>query len=276
MELLVIRSKWDLDALPLEQFLEKVYGWGFDGSEIHLPSLHASPQECIERHEALELKFVAMITTEGRTADEHCASLEERFAAAIQYKPILINCHTGRDIFSLDDNLKIFRKSLVLSEESSVPICHETHRGRATFSTLSTRALLEALPSLQLNADFSHWCCVHESLLQDQQETLALAVAHAGYIHARVGHMEGPQVNDPRAPEWQSELNAHFGWWEEIVRTRTRSGAPFTAVCPEFGPHPYMPAAPFTRLPVADIQEVVVFMMELLRQRLTPVAEAQQ
>jgi hypothetical protein len=268
MNVLMMRSKWDLDALPFEEFLRYTKSAGFDGTEIHLPSLHAEPEASIALHEEYGLKFIAMVITEGKTADEHIAMLEQRFRSALRYKPLLVNCHTGRDIFSLEENLRIFQRGVALSEETGVPLCHETHRGRALFSVTSTRAILSALPAVRLNADFSHWCCVHESLLHDQEESVQLAIRHTAYIHARVGHMQGPQVSDPRAPEWSAEVERHFGWWEQIAAERARQGAPWLAVCPEFGPAPYMPSLPFTRQPVADLREVIVHQMEQLRRRL--------
>ena len=90
---------------------------GFDGTEIHLPSLHATPEECIALHEKYGLAFVAMITTEGKTAEEHCRSLEDRYRTAVRYRPMLVNCHTGRDIFTLEENLRIFRTGIALEEE---------------------------------------------------------------------------------------------------------------------------------------------------------------
>ena len=268
MKILMIRSKWDLDDLPLEEFLRYARSSGFDGTEIHLPSLHADPAESIALHEQNGLVFIAMVTTEGSSPDEHIASLKSRFDAAIRYKPLFINCHTGRDIFSLEENLRIFQTGIDLSTESGTPLYHETHRGRALYSVPSTRAILTTLPAVRLNADFSHWCCVHESLLQDQEESVQMAIRHTAYVHARVGHAEGPQVSDPRAPEWTAEVEQHCKWWEQIAAERARQGASCLALCPEFGPAPYMPALPFTRQPVSNLREVVIHQMRELRRRL--------
>ncbi len=268
MNILLIRSKWDLDDLPLEEFLRYSRTQGFDGTEIHLPSLHASPEESIGLHESHALRFVAMITTEGSSPEEHITTLEQRFRSAVRYKPLLVNCHTGRDIFTLEENLRIFRRGEELSSEAGIPLCHETHRGRAMFSAPSTSAILSALPALRLTADFSHWCCVHESLLLDQEEAVHRAIRHTEYIHARVGHMEGPQVSDPRAPEWAAEVERHLSWWEQIAAGRARAGAPVLAICPEFGPPPYMPTLPYTKQPVSDIRDVIVHQQQQLRKRL--------
>jgi hypothetical protein len=162
----------------------------------------------------------------------------------------------------------IFRRARQLEVELGVRVVHEIHRGRATFSTTATAALLEELPDLKLAADFSHWCCVHESLLADQEERVERAIKRSYHIHARVGHPEGPQVTDPRAPEWQEAVAAHLGWWQRIVDHHRASGSAILTICPEFGPPGYMPTLPYTRQPVADLWELNCYMKDLLQKRL--------
>jgi len=268
MRLRIARSKWDMDDLPLDRFLEKIAAAGFDASDIHIPSLRESPEQTAGLHARHGIALVAMITSEGRTPEEHCASLRERFALAARCAPVLINCHTGRDTFTREENLAVFRESLALSRRSGIPLTHETHRGRALYSAPAAREILQAVPELRLTADFSHWCCVHESLLADQPEALSLAIERTDYIHARVGHAEGPQVSDPRAPEWSAEVEAHMGWWRRIAGARRAAGAEDLVVCPEFGPAPYMPLIPRSRTPVADLWEITLFMKDLLRENL--------
>jgi sugar phosphate isomerase/epimerase len=268
MRLLLIRSKWDLPDMPLVDFAAQARAWGFDGCEIYLPALEEPPDEARDILSRAGLALVGQIVTEGDSADQHLRSFEQRFAHAVRYAPARINAHTGRDRFTPEENLTIFERAGELALSAGVPLTHETHRGRALFSTLSTLTLLRKIPALRLTADFSHWCCVHESLLADQQEALEAAIERTDYIHARVGHAEGPQVSDPMAPEWSAELEAHMNWWEAITHRRMRQGASSLAICPEFGPDPYMPRLPYTRQPVADLSSVVLAMTDLLRRRL--------
>lgn len=263
MKVLITRSRWEFTEVALPVFLKKVRDAGFDGTDIHLPSLTESPREIRLMHADHNLALIGMITTEGSTPAEHRASLERGFSLAAEAGVIHLNCHTGKDFFPFEENCAIFEKSLTLSREYGIPISHETHRGRALFSAQAAMEILRTLPEVRLTADFSHWCCVHESLLEDQQEAVDLAIAHTDYIHARVGHPEGPQVSDPRAPEWKRELDAHLVWWKKIVDRHRSSGS--IAICPEFGPAPYMPALPFTRQPVTDLWEVTLWMKDLLR-----------
>lgn len=268
MDLLITRSMWDFPEETLERFLERVKEAGFDGTDLHLPFLKERPGVIRSLHEKVGLVLFGMITTDGMTVAEHLETLERRFALAAEIGPVHLNCHTGKDYFSLDDNLRIFSRAQELSARHGIPISHETHRGRALFSSVAARELLGALPEIRLTADFSHWCCVHESLLADQPEAIELAIGQSDYIHARVGHPEGPQVSDPRAPEWKAELDAHILWWKRIVQKRRASGASRLGICPEFGPWPYMPLLPWTRQPVTNLWEVTLWMKDVLRREL--------
>lgn len=268
MKILVTRSMWEFADVPLDSFLRKVKEAGYDGTDIYLPSLKEPPAIVRKLHEHYGLILIGMITTEGRTPQEHVSSLERGFALAAELRPNHLNCHTGKDFFSLAENCAIFRKSQDLSRSCGIPISHETHRGRALFSAIAAQELLTALPDLRLTADFSHWCCVHESLLQDQPDALELAIQRSDYIHARVGHIEGPQVSDPRAPEWKTEVDTHLGWWKKIVAARRADGAATIAICPEFGAAPYMPLLPFTKQPVANLWEITLWMKGILREHL--------
>jgi hypothetical protein len=136
------------------------------------------------------------------------------------------------------------------------------------FSAPATAQVLSARPLLKLVADFSHWCCVHESLLADQAERVERAIHHSFAIHARIGHAEGPQVPDPRDPFWQPNLDAHLGWWRKIVDARRAEGHPMFPITPEFGPAPYMTLLPHTQTPIVDLWEVNVFIREWLKGQL--------
>ena len=58
--------------------------------------------------------------------------------------------------------------------------------------------------------------------MNDQEETVNLTLDRTDHIHARIGHPEGPQVNDPRAPEWDDAVKAHVAWWDKIVERKKK------------------------------------------------------
>lgn len=127
---------------------------------------------------------------------------------------------------------------------------------------------MDRYPGLRMTADFSHWCCVSESLLSDQKEFMDRAVKRCDYIHARVGHQEGPQVNHPGAHEHKVELNAHFEWWKQILYNAKEKGESEFCICTEFGPQPYMQTLPFTNKVVASQWEINVYMQKLIEREL--------
>jgi sugar phosphate isomerase/epimerase len=254
---------------PMETFIARVAADGFDGTEMYLPLITDSAATVMALHAAYGLKHrIIDIDTEGETPGEHRESFDRAVEQALQFEPDLINSHTGRDIFALPDNVDLYRHAIAMATEVGVPIVHETHRYRPTYSAIETRRYLEALPELTLNADLAHWMVVHESDLTDQEETVQLALRRSRHIHARVGFEEGPQINDPRAPEWAGHVDRHIGLWQRIVDNCRAAGVAALAITPEFGPAPYVPTLPHTGAPVVDVWEINVFMMDLLRARL--------
>lgn len=181
-------------------------------------------------------------------------------------RPIYINCHSGRDFFTADQKLQIIAFTTKLSQSSGIPVYHETHRGRALYSAPVTRELIERNKDLRITLDISHWCNVHESLLGDQADTINTVLGRVDHIHARVGHPEGPQVSEPRAPEWETAVKAHFAWWDTVVETKKKEGKALT-VLTEFGPPDYMPTTPYTRQPLASQWDINVYMMNTFRKR---------
>ncbi len=75
---------------------------------------------------------------------------------------------SGTDFSTPEETLRVLLRAARLEEELGIPVVHEVHRGRATFSTPPTAALPERMPGLKLAADFSHYCCVHKSLLESR------------------------------------------------------------------------------------------------------------
>ncbi|WP_309399450.1 sugar phosphate isomerase/epimerase family protein [Cerasicoccus maritimus] len=258
MDLIFTKSKWEMWDDPLEEFLQRAVADGFDAVEIFLPAQPESASEIAQRVADHGLLLVAQIITEGDTPAEHIAVMRDRFAFAVETKPLLVNSHTGSDVFSFEENCEIFRVACELAESAGILFTHETHRGRLTSSGPQTKRLLEAIPELRLNADFSHWFCVHESDLSNQGENVELAIQRSSHIHARVGFSEGPQVPDPLAPEYSEWTELHLALWRRIIKARQSAGAEFLTITPEFGPPPYMPVEPFSGRPLADAWEVNV------------------
>jgi sugar phosphate isomerase/epimerase len=268
MRVIFIGTNWGVEEPTLEKTLLKLRSAGFDGVEMGAPVDPAARAQLRAALADAGLALVAQQWTAGATAADHARSFEDQYRRNAELKPLLVNSHTGKDWFTLEENLVIFRRAKELEGEVGIPIAHETHRGRALFSMRTTSEILDALPTVHLTADFSHWCCVHESYLEDQGATLDRAVRRSIHIHARVGQPEAPQVTDPRAPEWKEAVETHLRWWQRIVDHQRTAGREFLTICPEFGPPLYMPTLPHTQKPVAELWEVDKYMRQLLKERI--------
>jgi sugar phosphate isomerase/epimerase len=268
LKLILGKSKWEMWDDPLDVFLQRVKASGFDATEISLSSLHEPAVDVAQLHTDYGLRLIGQILTQGQTYQDHLKSLEVQFEFAAQCQVAFINSHAGRDIFDFAENIQIFQRAIQLSQSSGIPFLFETHRGRPTYSAIETRKYLEALPDMRLTADFSHWMVVHESGLDDQSENIDMAISRADYIHARVGYAEGPQIPDPRAPEWEYAVERHLQLWQQIIDQHKRNGRETLYITPEFGPPDYMHTAPFTNQPVGDVWEQNMYMKDLLVSKL--------
>ncbi len=270
MQILFFCPRWGSENIPVELFFEKVKQAGYDGVEMGLP-LHAGERDTLLQ--LLQKYRLQLIGQHWECTLSDSAHYEKDFERYLRNlaaaQPLLINSQTGKDYFSFERNVALIQQADAIARETGVKIIHETHRGKFSFSLNVIIPYLERLPSLRLCADFSHWCNVAESLLQEpeQQPLLERVVLRADHIHARVGFSQSPQVPDPRAPEYEEALDCHVAWWDAIVSQRRKEGCKIVTITPEFGPHPYMPSLPFTRQPVTDQWEVNKHMKELLTQR---------
>ena len=199
--------------------------------------------------------------------DASLAQYEARLKELIVWNPTLINSHTGSDFFTLEQNTAFIEVANRLSAKHNVPIYHETHRGRFSYTLPDTQNYLNAIPDLRLTLDISHWMVVHESLLQGKDAALEDTLERTDHIHARVGYAEGPQVNDPEAPEWKNAVNRHLDIWEQIIKKGWKRNGVFT-ITTEFGPPNYLQTLPFTGVPVADQWKANVFIMNAIKKRM--------
>jgi len=264
----IMATDWGFEG-NRDAFCAAVKKEGYDGIEVWWP---VEPKDQDELFNALQKHGLKVgFLCGGWQADwkEHLATFKKNTESAATnkvQKPLYINCHSGRDHFSFEQNSLFIQHTDQLNRSSAVPIYHETHRSRILFAAHVARQYIEKFSGLRLTLDISHWCNVHESMLGDQKETVELALQRAGHIHARIGHPEGPQVNDPRAPEWEGIVKQHVAWWDSIAERKRKNGERLT-ILTEFGPPDYMPVLPYTRQPVADQWAINVHMLNLLRKR---------
>ena len=270
-DLKIMATNWGFPG-SIDEYCAKVKKDGYDGIEIWWQLEKPAQDELFAALKKYQLEVGFLCAGFDSNYQQHFTQFTTMVdAAATQtiQRPLYINCHSGRDYFSYDQNKTFIDHTIALSKRTGVIICHETHRSRMLFAAPVGRQFIDKNPGLRITFDVSHWCNVSESLLQDQQETVDLTLARVDHIHARIGHPEGPQVNDPRAPEWDAALKAHFAWWDKVVEEKKKNGQRLT-ILTEFGPPDYMPTLPYTREPLADQWAINVHMMQLLRKRYIP------
>ncbi len=264
----IMGTNWGF-AGDTDSFCAKAKAAGYDGIEMWWPNDAKEKENLFAalKKYGLEIGFLVGDGNSDyhKNLEKFSKNLELAATNTIQ-KPLYINCHSGKDYFSFEQNLAFMSATSKMKTQTGIRICHETHRSRILFNAPLTRQFIEHVPDLKITADLSHWCCVHESLLEDQTGTVDLALSKTEHIHARIGHAEGPQVNDPRAPEWAKAVEIHFGWWDKVVE-RLRKENQTVTILTEFGPPNYMPTLPYTRQAVANQWDINVYMMNILKKR---------
>lgn len=263
--------RWGSSDLTWKAFVKKAKDAGYDGIEygIHNDALLRELDEAWEAAEQLGMPVISQHhATNDRDINLHADNYSGWFEKIRPYPATKVNTQTGKDFFTFEQNKRLIDIASAYSQSASVDVFHETHRGKFTFAAHITYEYLQKLPDLRLVLDISHWVNVAESYLEDQPEAVALAIQRAGHLHARVGFPEGPQIPDPRVPEWSEALNRHLQWWDQVIaRMRSESPDGIITITPEFGPYPYMTHLPGSNKPIADQWEVNRFMMELLKER---------
>lgn len=268
LEVIVLATNWGFEG-SVDALCAKVKKAGYDGLELWWPTKEADQKELFVALEKYQLKIAFLCGGSGPDFEKHFAQYKKAVNEALATKPLYINSHSGKDYFSFDQNAKIVEFTVERMEATGIKVLHETHRGRMCYSAPITRVFLEKHPKMKLTLDISHWTNVHESMLTDQKENVELALSRTYNIHARVGHEEGPQVNDPRAPEWKYALDQHLEWWDKVITMREAEGAKRITFLAEFGPPNYLQTLPFTNQPVANQWDINVHMLNLIKNRYT-------
>jgi sugar phosphate isomerase/epimerase len=259
---------WGSEMTPLPELCEKLVEAGYHGVEAFVPDQDGGEfRATLERH---GLKFIAQhaLTLDPDFA-KHRETTARRLRRLAALRPEFLSSQTGRDYFSFEENRELLLLADEISAETGVTIIHETHRGRFSFAAQALRPYLEELPKLKLTLDISHWCVVSESLLEDQEEAVEMALNRAEHVHARVGGPQTPQIIDPRSPVWQTEVRRHLGWWRRIAERYLREGRERMTVTVEFGPVPYTTVHPEHGKPLLEQWEANLGIREILTAHLS-------
>ncbi len=262
-----ICSSWGQGHLPIGEFVTKALEAGFDGVEVNVPFDEKFTTSLLGVIKGSGASFIAQqhLPPTAETFDQYRNKLNDYLLHLAALNPLFINSHTGKDFYSFDENSLLIEDCSKISKKTGIKIVHETHRGRFSYHASSLLPYIHKFEDIEFTADFSHFCVVSESLLEDQEHILEKIVPRCKYIHARVGFGQGAQVNHPFAHEWKSTLDRFVTWWQSIIEVAKSTGEKAFYNCPEFGTAPYMPALPYTQQPVSNQWEINVQMMGCLK-----------
>lgn len=260
MKVRSIKSLWGMTG-SLEEQVRKIAESGYQGIEAPLPSKKDAAlfKELLHSY---ELDYVAQIFAETKE------SFQAQAAACVEYAPLLVNAQSGRDDMDEREQFDFFTEAVRVEKGLGLIVGHETHRSRPLFTPWTTEKLLNTIEDLKITADFSHWVCVTESLLERYGKAVQTACERTIHVHSRVGYAQGPQVPDPRDSHYQKELHSHLGWWKRVAEERKKEGHRFTTFTPEYGPSPYMQTLPYTQAPAADLWDVCLWMKSFVEKEL--------
>ncbi len=253
MQLKLIYPQWGSAHLKWSHFLKKVKDVGYDGIEIPLPLVKKEKEQIISMVGDYGLEIVAQHwQTKAGDFKTHKTQYLEQLINLAESTPLLVNSHTGMDFFNYDQNAELIQLGLDVEQEYGIPITHETHRSRFSYAAHACKSYLKDFPNLKLTADFAHWTCVAETLLENQTEAVALAIEHTYHIHARVGSAQSPQVIDPTDERYADELAQFKKWWRAMIKNAKQKGRDYITIAPEHGPYPYATHLPHSDVLLAD------------------------
>lgn len=239
--------RWGFESIPWEVFVVRVKEAGYAGIEWFPYSERIDSQIVLTllQQQGLELCIVMTVTGVHNDIDNYLIELRKQLLDICSIRngdlaPLFISAQTGREYYTEEQIDLCLACCAEVSREFQIPIYHETHRNKWAYAAHVVLPVLKKHPNLLLTLDISHWFCVSESYLEDQQEVVEMAVVQARHIHARVGHIEGPQVYEPSSPEYAETLEAHLKIWDKYIKARLEMGAEVCTITPEFGPPPYM------------------------------------
>jgi hypothetical protein len=274
MNLSFFCPRWGFERIPWETFLTNVKEAGYAGIEWFPYSEKIDYQKVIRGLQQQQLEFCIVMTVVQyyERFDDYISALKKQLLDLCNvrngdYAPLHITAQTGREYFTADQIEKCLACCAEVSRQTGIPIYQETHRNKWAYAAHAVLPVLEKHPDLLLTLDVSHWFCVSESYLQDQQVVVQKAIRQAHHIHARVGHTQGPQVYEPSAPEYAEALEAHLKIWDQWIQLRREDGAARCTITPEFGPPPYMVFANRKGSPEEEQWRLNIWMKSFLEKR---------
>ncbi|MBU2870736.1 hypothetical protein [Colwellia sp. E2M01] len=128
--------KWGCEDLSYSEFFQRVKADGYDGVEMTIPNNPKLKQEILDGCLSMGLELIAQQVEAGQASnfEEHKDLFYQYLNNAMDVNPRFINCQTGKDYFTMAENIELIDMAEELSAKRGVKIAHELHRGRFSYS----------------------------------------------------------------------------------------------------------------------------------------------
>ena len=157
-ELKILATNWGFPG-TLDEYMAKVKKEGYDGIEIWWPMEKKDQDEMFAALKKYNLEVGFLCGASQSNYKEHFEFFKKMIDAAAAntiQKPLYINCHSGRDYFSYDENKSFIDHTTPLAKSTGILICHETHRSRMLFAAPVASQYIEKNPELRITFDVPH------------------------------------------------------------------------------------------------------------------------
>ena len=136
-ELKVLATNWGYKG-SVDQYCAHVKKEGYDGIEIWWPLDKQQQDEMFAALKKYQLEVGFLAAGDQPDFRDHLDHFKQMIGAAAHntvQRPIYINCHSGRDFFSFEQNQAFIDHTLSLSAETGILILHETHRSSVSLTS---------------------------------------------------------------------------------------------------------------------------------------------
>jgi hypothetical protein len=239
--------RWGSEDIEWGSFLRQVKEAGYSGIEWFPNGENVDPAMVIQLLIQYKLQYTIVMTVTQQFSgfQTYLNDLRIQLSALAEtgkgtLQPLFISAQVGREFFTPEEIDSCVECCRQINKESGIPVYQETHRNKWPYAVHILPPVLKRHPDILLTLDISHWFCVSESYLEDQQEAVQLAISRTRHVHARIGHTQGSQVADPALPEYQQALAAHLNVWDVWIANKKKENISVCTITPEFGPPPYL------------------------------------
>jgi hypothetical protein len=224
MPLHVYQSLWGMEQLPfrgerewtLDEQLDLIANAGFDGVSLSFTDAASAETRCraaIARGLRIQAMYFPTSIDGLRVVFDTIDTVGREHVDHLDLQPD-VRPHT------LDACIPYLHGWQSLADDAAIPMYVETHRDRMTTDLLFTLRLLEAVPSLLLTADLSHFLVGREFAMpvdDHNHELMHRILRRSRAYHGRVGSREQVQIQTS-FPHHRVWVDLFAGWWLEGFR----------------------------------------------------------